>query len=210
MVSASRYVIGSKAITTSLIMTVFNGVSSAALGPSKRLSRSRRVMSPMSLPPIRPLSVTGTQLHPTSRMTRSASATVALGPRVVGFKLKAVSCSLTRLTMAACSSMLWCLWMMPMPPANAKATAMRSSVTDGPQAPTIGVGKLMFLENRECSLSASCEETCIGGRNTMSRKEHPWIAAPPKIFSAGQPSAPSPTDIAPSSAGRAPGAGSGR
>mmetsp|Transcript_69635 Transcript_69635/g.201885 ORF Transcript_69635/g.201885 Transcript_69635/m.201885 type:complete len:238 (-) Transcript_69635:312-1025(-) len=103
---ASRCVTGSEAVTMSVTMTLVTGSRFAASG-SLTASKSRRETRPINLPPMRPFSVTGRQLQPTSFIAFRALTREHRGPTTRGASMNAVSWSFTRLTMAHCSSRLW-------------------------------------------------------------------------------------------------------
>lgn len=134
----------------SRVITSCTGVERSSI---KRMSRL--VMMPSSFPAG---SVMGTPLMRYSPIIRSASPTLELGGSVMGSTIMPLSLRLTLRTISACASMSMFLWITPMPPSRAIATAMPVSVTVSIAALTKG----MFSRTRRVSwadTSTSCGST---------------------------------------------------
>mmetsp|Transcript_42616 Transcript_42616/g.110121 ORF Transcript_42616/g.110121 Transcript_42616/m.110121 type:complete len:253 (+) Transcript_42616:770-1528(+) len=162
--TASSRLTGSCAVTTLVSMTYCS-----SLDLSCWLSASREVAMPSNLPPSLPSSVMGTPLMPRSACTFSKSATVFLGPRVAGSRMKPLTQRLARRTLSTCAAIGWYGCTKPMPPARASAMAMSVPVTVSEGAPTRGVLSEMLRVRRVLmSTSEGSKETCPGSSTKSS------------------------------------------
>ena len=96
------------------------------LAGSASSRRSRLVTTPSSRPSV---PTTGKPEMRYRRISSWERDTGSSGPRVTGPEMKPDSERLTRSTIEACSSTVQFLWMTPMPPWRATATAISPSVT---------------------------------------------------------------------------------
>ena len=111
------------------------------------------VRMPRSLPSG---SVTGTPEMRYFCIMSRASATFCSGRMVMGLVIIPASERLTRSTPSTCCSRLMFLWMMPIPPCRAMATARLASVTVSMAAETSGMFSRMAL------VSSVVVSTCWG------------------------------------------------
>mmetsp|Transcript_145318 Transcript_145318/g.264072 ORF Transcript_145318/g.264072 Transcript_145318/m.264072 type:complete len:241 (-) Transcript_145318:317-1039(-) len=139
------------------------------MAPTRMLMRSatksvsRFVTRPSSLEPMLPSSVTGKPVNPQLPLTTSSSATVIVGLMQMGSMMKPLSNFFTFMTSLHWSSIEMFEWMIPMPPSNAIAMAVRASVTVSIGLDTIGVFSLIFFVKRD----------------------HKWTSCTPKLICPG-------------------------